>query len=209
MAPHPIIRSISSLKAASTVGRPVLRPLPSPPIFFRRSKFSEINWLKCSLALNPFMFQLTCPAAPLRLGALANTGELQAYNINSNQITGSALIGTVGLDWQFSGVGNLSSVPGESDLLLRNSSTGGLQVYNINNNQLTSSAFIGTVGVDWEFAASLPSAPQAPATWYCATTPLANSRSTTSPTIRSPDPRRWVRLVGQCRCTFELARSEP
>ena len=34
MAPHRIIRSISSLKADSTVGRPVLRPLPNPPIFF-------------------------------------------------------------------------------------------------------------------------------------------------------------------------------
>jgi hypothetical protein len=92
----------------------------------------------------------------------ADTGELQAYNINSNQITGSAFIGTVGLDWQFSGVGNFSSGPGESDLLLRNSSTGGLQVYNINNNQLTGTAFIGTVGVDWAFAGVAPvSAPGA------------------------------------------------
>jgi hypothetical protein len=86
----------------------------------------------------------------------ANTGELQAYNINSNQITRSASIGTVGLDWQFSGVGNFSSVPGESDLLLRNSSTGALEVYNINNNQITGSASIGTVGVDWEFAGVAP-----------------------------------------------------
>jgi hypothetical protein len=62
----------------------------------------------------------------------------------------------VGLDWQFSGVGNFSSVPGESDLLLRNISTGGLQVYNINNNQLTGSAFIGTVGLDWQFAGVAP-----------------------------------------------------
>jgi hypothetical protein len=69
---------------------------------------------------------------------------------------GSAFIGTVGLDWQFSGVGNFSSVPGESDLLLRNSSTGGLQVYNINNTQLTGTAFIGTVGVDWKFAGVAP-----------------------------------------------------
>jgi hypothetical protein len=46
---------------------------------------------------------------------------LQVYNIRNNQITGSAFIGAVGSDWQFSGVGNFSSVPGESDLLLRNS----------------------------------------------------------------------------------------
>jgi hypothetical protein len=92
----------------------------------------------------------------------ANTGGLQAYNINSNQITGSAFMGTVGLDWQFSGVGNFSSVPGESDLLLRNSSTGALQVYNINNNQITGSASVGTVGVNWKFAGVAPvSAPGA------------------------------------------------
>jgi hypothetical protein len=77
---------------------------------------------------------------------------LEVYDINSNQITGAAFIGTIGLDWQFSGVGNFSSVPGESDLLLRNVNTGGLEVYNINNNQLTGAAFIGTVGLDWQFA---------------------------------------------------------
>src|SRR5262249_5097732 len=61
-------------------------------------------------------------------------------------------IGTVGLDWQFSGVGEFSSVPGETDLLLRNSTSGGLEVYDLNNNHLTGAAFIGTVGLDWQFA---------------------------------------------------------
>jgi hypothetical protein len=92
----------------------------------------------------------------------ANTGGLQAYNINSNQITGSAFLGTVGLDWQFSGVGNFSSVPGESDLLLRNVNTGGLLLYDIANNQVTGSFFLGNVGLDWQFAGVAPiSAPSA------------------------------------------------
>jgi hypothetical protein len=56
------------------------------------------------------------------------------------------------IDWQFSGVGNFSGVPGETDLLLRNSSTGALEVYDINNNQLTNAASIGAVGLDWQFA---------------------------------------------------------
>jgi hypothetical protein len=60
------------------------------------------------------------------------------------------------VDWQFSGVGNFSSVPGETDLLLRNVNTGGLEVYDINNNQLTGAAFIGTVGLDWQFAGIAP-----------------------------------------------------
>jgi hypothetical protein len=86
----------------------------------------------------------------------ANTGDLEVYDISNNQITGAAFIGTIGLDWQFSGVGDFSGVPGETDLLLRNSTTGGLEVYDINNNQLTGAAFVGTVGLDWQFAGVAP-----------------------------------------------------
>src|SRR5207248_2637444 len=46
----------------------------------------------------------------------------------------------------------IESVPGETDLLLRNVSTGGLEVYDINNNQITGAAFIGAAGLDWHFA---------------------------------------------------------
>ena len=80
-----------------------------------------------------------------------NTGKVQVYNIHNNQITGSAFLGTIGLDWQFSGIGNFSG-DGDDDLLVRNSNTGGLQAYDIHNNQITGSAFIGTVGLDWQFS---------------------------------------------------------
>jgi hypothetical protein len=86
----------------------------------------------------------------------SNTGGLEVYDIANNQITNAAFIGAVGLDWQFSGVGNFSGVAGETDLLLRNVNTGGLQVYDITNNQLTGSAFLGTVGLDWQFAGVAP-----------------------------------------------------
>src|SRR5258706_1177641 len=69
---------------------------------------------------------------------------LQVYNIRNNQITGSAFMGTVGLDRQFSGIGNFSGA-GTSDMLLRNSNAGGLHVSNISNKQITGSAFIGAV----------------------------------------------------------------
>jgi hypothetical protein len=65
-------------------------------------------------------------------------------------------MGAVGLEWQFSGVGNFSSVPDESDLLLRNVNTGGLEVLNINNNHITGSASLGTVGLEWQFAGVAP-----------------------------------------------------
>jgi hypothetical protein len=81
---------------------------------------------------------------------------LQVYDIDHNQITGTAFLGAVGSDWQFSGVGNFSSVLGESDVIMRNTTTGGLQVYNIANNAITGSAFLGTVGLDWQFAGIAP-----------------------------------------------------
>jgi len=47
---------------------------------------------------------------------------LEVYDINNNQITGAAFMGAVGLNWQFSGIGNFSG-RGESDMILRNSNT--------------------------------------------------------------------------------------
>jgi hypothetical protein len=85
-----------------------------------------------------------------------SSGGLEVYDINSNQITGAAFMGTVGLDWQIIAAGNFSSAPGESDVLMRNTSTGGLEVYDVANNQITGAAFLGTVGLDWQFAGVAP-----------------------------------------------------
>jgi hypothetical protein len=83
----------------------------------------------------------------------STSGAFQVYNVapNSNNITGSASLGAVGLNWQFSGTGNFSS-RGETDMLLRDANSGGLQVYDINNNQITGSAFMGAVGLNWQFS---------------------------------------------------------
>jgi hypothetical protein len=80
------------------------------------------------------------------------TGGLEVYDIDSNQITGAAFMGTVGLDWQIVGSGDFSSNPGESDLMMRNTKTGAFEVYDIANNQITGAAFLGTVGLDWQVA---------------------------------------------------------
>jgi hypothetical protein len=86
------------------------------------------------------------------------TGGLVLYDINNNQLTGAAFIGTVGLDWQFAGVASVHG-GGASDLVLRNVKAGFLEVYDIANNQLTGAATLGRVGLDWElggFAADPP-----------------------------------------------------
>jgi hypothetical protein len=90
-----------------------------------------------------------------------NTGGLELYDISNNQITGAFFLGTIGLDWQFAGIGPVHGT-GESDLVLRNKSTGAFEVYDIANNQLTGAAPLGVVGLDWQlggFAADPPSAP--------------------------------------------------
>src|SRR2546430_9547543 len=75
-----------------------------------------------------------------------NTGGVEVYDLANNQITGAAFMGTVGLDWQFSGVGNFSGL-GESDMLLRNSNTGGLEGYDIAHKAITNAAFICALGL--------------------------------------------------------------
>jgi hypothetical protein len=83
----------------------------------------------------------------------STSGAFQVYNVadNNNNITGSVALGTVGLNWQFSGIGNFSSL-GETDMILRDSNSGGFQVYDIKNNAIISSAFMGAVGLNWQFS---------------------------------------------------------
>src|SRR5262249_42913005 len=81
----------------------------------------------------------------------STSGNFQVYNISRDQITNSASLGTVGLEWQFSGIGNFNT-PGESDMLLRNSTNGDFQVYNISDNPITGSAFIVNVALNCSFS---------------------------------------------------------
>jgi hypothetical protein len=88
----------------------------------------------------------------------STTGGLELYDINNNQLTGAAFIGTVGLEWQFAGIAPANGA-GTSDLMLRNANTGAFEVYDIANNQLTGAASLGAVGLDWQlggFAADPP-----------------------------------------------------
>ena len=84
-----------------------------------------------------------------------NTGGLEVYNINNNQLTGAAFIGMVGLDWQFAGIAAANGA-GASDLVLRNVNTGAFEVYDIANNQITGAAPLGSVGLDWQLGGFAP-----------------------------------------------------
>jgi hypothetical protein len=92
-----------------------------------------------------------------------NTGGLEVYDINNNQLTGAAFLGLIGLEWQFAGVAPVSGA-GRSDLVLRNVNTGAFEVYDIANNTITSAASLGAVGLDWQlggFAVDPPTASSA------------------------------------------------
>jgi hypothetical protein len=83
----------------------------------------------------------------------STSGAFQVYNIapNNNNITGSAFLGTIGLEWQILAFGNFDNV-GNTDMILRDVNTAALQVYNITNNQITGSGAMGAVGLDWQFS---------------------------------------------------------
>jgi hypothetical protein len=83
----------------------------------------------------------------------STSGAFQVYNIapNNNNITGSAFLATVGLEWQVLAFGHFDNF-GNTDMILRDINTAALQVYNITNNQITGSAAIGRVGLDWQFS---------------------------------------------------------
>jgi hypothetical protein len=83
----------------------------------------------------------------------STSGAFRVYNVapNDNNITGSVLLGTVGLEWEVGGFGNFSSL-GQTDMILRDSNGGGFQVYDIKNNQITVSSFMGAVGLNWQFS---------------------------------------------------------
>src|SRR5262249_29585592 len=107
----------------------------------------DVAALRNSAFTTGFIIEYSSITADMILRNNTN-GAFEIYNLGRNAIQAAAQLGQVGLDWQFSGIGNFSG-RGESDMLLRNSNTGGLEVYDIANNQITNAAFIGTIGLDW------------------------------------------------------------
>src|SRR6516225_7550108 len=122
-------------------------------------QLTDANGNAVTSSIDPFFFAYSILNPSPSPGVTANmvlrntgNGTYQIYNLgNNNNIAGSASLGTVGLNWQFSGIGNFSSL-GETDMMLRDANTGGFQVYDISNNQITASAFMGAVGLNWQFS---------------------------------------------------------
>jgi len=102
----------------------------------------------------------TSAALPARPISFCATPRPAGYDINHNQLTGAAFIGTIGLDWQYAGIAPIHAA-GASDLILRNVNSGAFEVYDIANNQLTGAASLGQVGLDWQLGGVAADAPTA------------------------------------------------
>jgi hypothetical protein len=123
----------------------------------------------------------------------ATSGQFELYDINNNAITAASSPGTVGINWLVAGFGNFSSNPGETDMLLRNALSGEFEVYDIRNNVIVSAFSLGTVGIDWQVAGFGPVSGTGHSDMVLRNITRAHSRPTTSPTIKSRRPARWVR----------------
>jgi hypothetical protein len=86
------------------------------------------------------------------LGSDFYAGTFGIFDLSNNNTSNGASLGQVGLEWQVAGFGDFSSNPGETDMLLRNSSTGAFEVYDISGNSFTFAGPMGAVGSAWTVA---------------------------------------------------------
>src|SRR5215471_10720343 len=78
-------------------------------------------------------------------------GHYEIYDIGSNAILAASVLGQVGADFQFAGLGRFFGSD-TTDMLLRSGTTGAFEVYDISNNNITNAATLGTVGLDFQVA---------------------------------------------------------
>ena len=92
----------------------------------------------------------------------AGNGDYEIYDIGNNAILGASLLGQVGTDYQFAGLGNFSGSD-TTDMILRSATTGNFEVYDISNNNITSATSLGQVGLQYQvggFAVDPPTSSQ-------------------------------------------------
>jgi hypothetical protein len=59
-------------------------------------------------------------------------------------------MGNIGTNWQVLGTGDFSSVSGEADMILRDSTTGNLDYFDIQHNQFVAAGAMGSIGTNWQ-----------------------------------------------------------
>src|SRR2546430_10194338 len=72
----------------------------------------------------------------LRHGA---DGQYEIYDIGNNSILAGYLLGQVGTEWRFNGLGGFNGSD-TTDMMLRNGNSGAFEVYDISHTNLTNAA---------------------------------------------------------------------
>src|SRR5262249_58962600 len=80
----------------------------------------------------------------------SSTGAFEAYYVSGNNITNAALVGTVGLDWHFAGIGGFDGASSLSELMLRNASSGSFELYRIAGGGVLSGSSAAPVGNNFQ-----------------------------------------------------------
>jgi hypothetical protein len=95
---------------------------------------------------------ITIPAADVIMRDNAN-GNYESFDIGGNAFLTADPLGSVGLEWTIGLLGDFSSNPGESDMIIWNANTGELDIIDISNNQVTAvRSNVGQFGAEWSIA---------------------------------------------------------
>ena len=79
-----------------------------------------------------------------------NTGNLEFFDIQSNQIVAAGSMGNIGTGWQALGVGDFSGNANETDMIMRDSNTGNIDYFDIQHNQFVAAGSMGNIGTEWQ-----------------------------------------------------------
>ena len=80
----------------------------------------------------------------------SSTGAFDAYYISGDSITGTALVGTVELSWNYAGTGDFDGTSTLTELLLRNSTSGAFELYHIAGGGVLAGSAVGPVGNNFQ-----------------------------------------------------------
>jgi hypothetical protein len=78
-------------------------------------------------------------------------GHYEIYNMGNNSILAADLLGQVGTDYHFGGLGNFAG-PTTTGIILRSSITGNFQAYDISDNSVVLATSLGAVGSNLQLA---------------------------------------------------------